>query len=167
MEQVESTIPEVNLTLIAPAEVLIDGSPEQDAFIEQFQRNMAASLGLDPDEVMVTGIAVAHRSRRALQSALVNGLPIAHCTWDGSCETDLIINEGVASLRCHESEMTCLGVCSNNAQGRWCLGVLDTDGDGISNDDDPDSDNDGLTDLFEGAEDPDGDNIPSYLDLDR
>ena len=162
MEQVETSVPEVNLTLIAPAEVLIPGSPEQAAFKEQFRADMASALGLDLDEIIITSLAVAPRRR----TQEVNALPLAHCTWDGDCDSAITTNAGIEELRCHESEMACLGVCSSNAAGRWCPGVLDTDGDGISNDDDPDSDNDGLTDIFEGAEDPDGDNIPNFLDLD-
>eukprot|EP01043_Picozoa_sp_COSAG02_P060829 COSAG02_NODE_8037_length_2738_cov_2.261842_1_plen_846_part_01 len=163
MEQVEATVPEVNLTLTAPAEVLLEGSLERAAFEEHFRAEMCAALGLALDEIVVTSLAIAPRRRRAQQ---INGLALAHCTWDGDCESGILTNVGIEELRCHESELACTGVCSSNAAGRWCPGVLDTDGDGIANDDDPDSDNDGLTDIFEGAGDPDGDNIPNFLDPD-
>jgi len=43
---------------------------------------------------------------------------------------------------------------------------VDSDGDGIDNECDLDSDNDGILDEFEGLADADGDGIPNYIDLD-
>jgi len=45
-------------------------------------------------------------------------------------------------------------------------GSNDTDGDGITNDQDRDSDGDDISDHDEGTGDPDGDNIPNFLDTD-
>lgn len=45
-------------------------------------------------------------------------------------------------------------------------GVMDSDGDGLANLEDPDSDGDGILDAIEGMGDPDGDGLPNYLDPD-
>lgn len=43
---------------------------------------------------------------------------------------------------------------------------VDSDGDGVCDEDDEDDDNDGIPDLTEGDSDLDGDGLPNYLDLD-
>ncbi|WP_118972316.1 Ig-like domain-containing protein [Taibaiella koreensis] len=60
-----------------------------------------------------------------------------------------------------QSDSACASQLSGPAQLR-----VDTDGDGVSDSNDPDDDNDGIPDSVEGITDKDGDGIPNYLDID-
>ncbi|WP_118951449.1 Ig-like domain-containing protein [Taibaiella helva] len=60
-----------------------------------------------------------------------------------------------------QSDSACTSVLSGAARL-----IVDTDGDGISDSNDPDDDNDGIPDSVEGTSDKDGDGIPNYLDID-
>ncbi|PKH88521.1 Ig-like domain-containing protein, partial [Colwellia sp. Bg11-28] len=54
----------------------------------------------------------------------------------------------------------------DTAVNTYGLKSIDTDGDGISDEFDPDDDNDGISDIFEGEGDTDKDGIPDRLDID-